>query len=143
MPAILKGWIDRVFSRGRVYGGGRYFSKGLLRGKRAMLSVTVGGAPEAYGSRGAYGPLERILQPIHHGILGFVGFTVLEPFVVHAPVRLSVDERADTLARYRERIRTLESAPALPLLDVDGYEGLVRPPESPTENAPSGFCTRP
>jgi putative NADPH-quinone reductase len=43
LPAILKGWVDRVFAIGRAYGGGRYFERGVFRGKRAMCSVTVGG----------------------------------------------------------------------------------------------------
>src|SRR5690349_12012229 len=89
LPAILKGWVDRVFAVGRAYGGGRYFSTGLLAPRRAMCSVTVGGPADAYSNVGAYGPLAAILRPIHHGILGFVGFTVVEPFVVHAPARMS------------------------------------------------------
>src|SRR4051812_25824063 len=35
-PAILKGWIDRVFAVGRSYGGGRWFDTGLHRGKQAL-----------------------------------------------------------------------------------------------------------
>ncbi|WP_304503179.1 NAD(P)H-dependent oxidoreductase [Alicyclobacillus sp. SO9] len=47
MPAILKGWIDRVFAYGLAYGyrgeGNRYrYGDGGLSGKRAILSVTVG-----------------------------------------------------------------------------------------------------
>ena len=41
MPAILKGWIDRVFAVGRSYGGGRRFDRGLHAGKLALCSVTV------------------------------------------------------------------------------------------------------
>jgi len=42
-PAILKGWIDRVFALGVAYGGGRWFDRGRLSGKSAMLAITVGG----------------------------------------------------------------------------------------------------
>ena len=36
LPAILKGWVDRVLAVGRAYGGGRHFDKGVFRGKRAV-----------------------------------------------------------------------------------------------------------
>ena len=39
LPAILKGWVDRVFAMGRVYGGGRIYERGVFRGKRALVST--------------------------------------------------------------------------------------------------------
>jgi len=38
LPAILKGWVDRTFAMGRVYGGGKIYKTGAFKGKRAMLS---------------------------------------------------------------------------------------------------------
>lgn len=125
LPAILKGWVDRVLALGYAYGGGRYFSRGVFAGKRAMCSLTVGGPADAYSPIGAYGPLAPILFPIQHGILGFVGFDVVEPFVVHAPARMNDAARAACLVDYRERVRGLASAPILPRLDIAPYEGLV------------------
>lgn len=66
LPAILKGWVDRVFAVGRTYGGGRYFSRGVLSSKRAMCSVAIGGPADAYSRIGAYGPLYLVLRPINH-----------------------------------------------------------------------------
>jgi NAD(P)H dehydrogenase (quinone) len=57
-----------------------------------------------------YAPIETVLYPINHGILGFVGFTVLDPFTVYAPVRLSDEERRHHLARYRERVLAVAAA---------------------------------
>jgi NAD(P)H dehydrogenase (quinone) len=125
LPAILKGWVDRVFAVGRTYGGGRYFNRGVLAPRLAMCSVTVGAHADAYSSVGAYGPLDSILRPINHGILGFVGFTVVEPFVLHAPARMSQDERVDCLRAYRSRLLSLATAPVIPNLDMGSYEGLV------------------
>jgi NAD(P)H dehydrogenase (quinone) len=136
MPAILKGWFDRVFAVGRAYGGGRYYSRGVFLGKRAMCSVTVGGSAPMYSDLGAYGPLDIALHPIHHGILAFVGFSILEPFVVYAPARLSNVERNRYLQKYRERVRSLEAAPAVPPLDLIHYDGLIRrSPSSPVFRA--------
>ena len=59
------------------------------------------------------GSIASILFQINHGMLYFTGFDVIEPFLVHAPVRLSVDQRAAELARYRERILGLSTAPII------------------------------
>ncbi|WP_210214002.1 MULTISPECIES: NAD(P)H-dependent oxidoreductase [unclassified Mesorhizobium] len=75
LPAILKGWVDRVFaSGGRIYGGGKWYDRGVFSGKRAMCSVTIGGPPPIYSDRGLNGPIGAILFPINHGMLYFVGF---------------------------------------------------------------------
>ena len=90
MPAILKGWVDRVFaSGGRVYGGGKWYDHGVFAGKRAMCSITIGGLPPMYSEHGLNGPISSLLFPINHGILYFTGFTVIQPFLVHAPARIS------------------------------------------------------
>jgi NAD(P)H dehydrogenase (quinone) len=113
LPAILKGWVDRVFAMRRTYGGGKYYDRGVFAGKRAMCSLTTGGLLPAYSDRGMNGLLSSILFPINHGILYFAGFTVIEPFVVHGPIRLNPEERDGHLARYRERVLGLASAPTI------------------------------
>ncbi|RTL50604.1 MAG: flavodoxin family protein [Rhodocyclaceae bacterium] len=128
LPAILKGWVDRVFAVGRAYGGGRYFDKGVFRGKRAMCSLTVGGPQPVYSDIGIYGPIDAILHPIHHGIFAFAGFTVIEPFIVYGPSRITQAERLDALARYRQRVLQLDTAPTLPQLNSDDYDGLLLKP---------------
>jgi putative NADPH-quinone reductase len=67
VPAVLKGWVDRVFAMGRVYGAGQIYENGVFRGKRALLSLTTGsGSPaEAYQPGGLQGDLLGILRPIH------------------------------------------------------------------------------
>ena len=126
MPAIMKGWIDRVFALGRAYGGGRYYSRGVFTGKRAMCSVTIGGSAIMYSDRGAYGPIEAALFPIHHGILGFTGFTVVDPFLTFAPARANDVERHAVLQAYRERMLSLATAPAVAPFDLTGFDGLIR-----------------
>jgi NAD(P)H dehydrogenase (quinone) len=114
LPAILKGWVDRVFaSGGRIYGGGKWYDRGVFAGKRAMCSVTIGGGPPIYSEHGLNGPISTILYPINHGILYFVGFAVIEPFLVHAPARMSDEERRRELARYGARVLALDAAPTL------------------------------
>lgn len=130
MPAIMKGWIDRVFAVGRAYGGGRYFDGGIFRGKRAMCSVTVGGPKEVYSERGVYAEVEDILFPIHRGIFGFTGFTVIEPFVVYGPNRISQDERKEYLDLYSSRLLNIDLARVIPSPKTSMYEGGVLKPTS-------------
>jgi NAD(P)H dehydrogenase (quinone) len=47
---------------------------------------------------------------------------VIEPFIVHAPARLGQDERAAHLARYRERVLSLASAPTLAYPKLADYD---------------------
>ena len=126
LPAILKGWVDRVFAVGRAYGGGRWFDGGMFAGKRAMCAVTVGGSDGVYSDAGVYGPIEPILFPIHRGIFEFTGFTVVEPFVVYAPGRIALAERERYLAAYTERLLGLAEAPTLAGPSSADYDGLVR-----------------
>jgi NAD(P)H dehydrogenase (quinone) len=84
-PAILKGWVERVFSKGFAYGDGQAFERGPLRGKRAMLSVTTGGTrAELDADRHHTGTVEEFLRPFSGGVLAFSGLEVLPPFISYA-----------------------------------------------------------
>ena len=123
LPAILKGWVDRVFaSGGRIYGGGKWYDRGVFAGKRAMCALTIGGPPPIYSEQGLNGPIAAILFPINHGMLYFTGFTVIEPFLVHAPVRIGEEDRKRHLERYRERVLGLETAPTLAYPKLADYD---------------------
>ncbi len=87
LPAILKGWVDKVFAMGRIYSGGKFYDNGVLKGKKAMLSVTIGGGETMYSKTGLNGDINQILFPINHGIFRFVGFDVLPPFIVWSTSR--------------------------------------------------------
>ena len=125
MPAIMKGWIDRVLALGVAYGGGRWFDQGKMVGKRAMLAITLGGPAIAYTDRGIYGPIDIVTQPLNHGVLGFVGFSVIEPFIVYGPGRMIDAQRAEILDSYAERLRHIDRAPLVPQLRSADYDGFV------------------
>lgn len=127
LPAILKGWVDRVFAVGRVYGGGRWFEGGKLAGRRAMLSLTVGGPVSAYSPDSVYGAIEAILHPIHRGVFQFVGLNVIEPFIVFGPSRISAEERKEELSRYERFLLSLDTAPLLPMPKGDDFLARIRP----------------
>lgn len=107
MPAMMRGWVDRVFAMGRAYGNGKLYNEGVFKGKRAFLSLTTGGPAASYQKDGFNGDINGILRPIHRGILQFVGFSVLAPHIVYGPVRLTDEERQAQLAAYAERLKTI------------------------------------
>ena len=118
LPAILKGWVDRVFAMGVAYGQGQMYEQGVFRGKRALLALTTGGPETAYAppaGGGLHGRLLHLLYPIHRGIFEFTGMSVVPPFVVYGPVRMTAEERTATLSLYR---RTLDGLFEQEPLDV-------------------------
>ena len=104
VPAIMKGWVDQVFVINAIFGG-EYgiFAEGGMTGKKAMLLVTTGGAEAAYtpNNPDGYGDIDKFLFHIHRGMLEFVGYDVIPPFVTHEPVRLGDEARASALADAR------------------------------------------
>jgi NAD(P)H dehydrogenase (quinone) len=108
LPAILKGWVDRTFVMGRVYGNGRFYETGVFKGKRALLSVTTGGAGSHYEKGGWNGDIHSILRPIHRGIFGFTGFSVLSPHIIYGPAHHDQAQRVKELDRYAARLWQIE-----------------------------------
>ena len=104
LPAVFKGWVDRVFAMGRIFGGGKIYETGVFRGKRALLSLTTGGPADSYAKDGFNGDIYGILRPIHRGILQFVGFDVLAPQIVYAPVRVDDAQRKQELEQFGHRL---------------------------------------
>jgi NAD(P)H dehydrogenase (quinone) len=115
IPAILKGWVDRVFAMGTSYGNGHIYETGIYTGKKAMLSLTIGGPEDAYSKDGLHGDLENMLKPIHRGIFQFTGFSVLEPQVIHGPARISPEERALALEEWTNRLTQIAEEAAIEL----------------------------
>jgi NAD(P)H dehydrogenase (quinone) len=119
MPAILKGWVDRVFAYGLAYGyrgeGNRYrYGAGGLQGKRALLSVSVGGPAEDYGMRGINGPLDQLLFPITHGMLFFAGMDVLPTHAIYGSGRVTAARVAAEKSAWRQRLAGLFDEAPIP-----------------------------
>jgi len=71
-PAMLKGYIDRVFGAGRTRGqGGEGGSRELLEGKR-LVSLTSSGASHAWlAEKGVLGSLRTVFSRYFAGVFGF------------------------------------------------------------------------
>jgi NAD(P)H dehydrogenase (quinone) len=114
VPAILKGWIDRVFALDVAYGGGRWFDHGVYRGKRALICTTTGAGADRFTEAGLFGPLEWVLHPLRVGTLNFCGFDTLEPFVAWAAGHRDEAARRAVLTQWAERLSGIEDEPPQP-----------------------------
>lgn len=104
MPAILKGYIDRVFALGAVYGRGVT----LLQGKKVLAAVTRSGS---FAQRDEETKaFEEETRHIRYNMFGLPGLAVQAPFLVPGPGQMTEEERAAILAEYRERLLGLVSA---------------------------------
>lgn len=121
-PAILKGWIERVYSCGFAYGVGEHsdkrwgdrYGEGRMSGKRAMLLVTTGGWADHYSARGINGPIDDLLFPITHGVLFYPGFSVLPSLVAYRVDRYTDEQFNAFVSELRERLRTAETTTPIP-----------------------------
>ncbi|MBY8865484.1 NAD(P)H-dependent oxidoreductase [Streptomyces sennicomposti] len=112
LPAVLKGWIDRVFVMGGVFGGQHgLFEEAALAGRRAMLLVTTGGSRESFQPGGMLGAMDDFLFHIHRGMLEFVGYRVLAPVITYGPAHLTEQERAAALDAVRESVALVAADP--------------------------------
>jgi NAD(P)H dehydrogenase (quinone) len=124
VPAIMKGWIDRVFVNGLVYGNGRRFDSGGLKGKRAMLSLSTGCYERMAAPDGMLGGLDIILWPLHAGTLAYAGCTVLPPYVAWSVQYADASTQQAYLDRYAHHLTTLDQRDPLyfhPQADFEDY----------------------
>ena len=107
IPAILKGWIDRVFALDVAYGGGRWFDQGVYRGKRMLIACTTGARSDRFSETGLFGPIEWVLHPLRVGTFNFCGFDTLQPFIAWAAGHAGDDGRQRYLAAWRARLEQI------------------------------------
>ena len=121
VPAIMKGWTDRVFARGFAYIAGRKYDTGMFRGKTAMVAATTGTSADTYAPDGIDGDILSVLWPVHNGLLRYSGFDVIEPFVAYMPGRVGPDGREVYLQAYRNRLLDLEGVAKLFFHPAEDY----------------------
>ncbi|MGU7772787.1 NAD(P)H-dependent oxidoreductase [Burkholderia sp. MR1-5-21] len=122
MPAIMKGWVERVYACGFAYGVGEHsdshwgnrYGEGSLAGKRAMVLVTTGGWESHYSPRGINGAIDQVLFPIQHGILFYPGFDVLPPFVIYRTGKMDDARFAATRDALGARLDSLWETSPIP-----------------------------
>jgi len=112
VPAIMKGWFDRVLAMGVAWDGGKIYENGLLRGKQAMVIASGGGPADYYKLEGRHhGTPVQILHPINHGTLAFCGLNVHEPYVALNVLGLDNAGREKALKDLQFRLENMINSP--------------------------------
>ncbi|MFB6438606.1 NAD(P)H-dependent oxidoreductase [Streptomyces sp. NPDC056411] len=154
MPAILKGWFDRVFVKGFAFGltdpatgRPRRYGDGRLTGKRAMVLTTAGARAATLGPRGVSGDLNDLLFPLQHGTLWYTGISVVPPLLIPSADRATPTAYAAAAARLRERLRTLPTTDPLAFRhqNTGDYDDnlLLHPHLPPAPTGPGAHYTSP
>ncbi|RZQ63814.1 NAD(P)H-dependent oxidoreductase [Amycolatopsis suaedae] len=128
-PAILKGWIDRVFVKGFAYGvPGRRYGDGKLAGRRGLVVTSAGAREPGLGPRGIHGDPRHILYPLLHGTLWYTGIAALPPVVVPGADRVSAADFRAAAAGLRDRVLSIPDTEPIPYRHENGGDygpGLV------------------
>ncbi|SDI41644.1 NAD(P)H dehydrogenase (quinone) [Alteribacillus persepolensis] len=121
IPAILKGWFDRVYASGFIYGNGMQYDTGGLKGRKSMLSLTTGYPKHVYDPYGIEGDIhENILSPINRSLY-FAGVEPVEPFIAWTPSHDEAD-RERYLEEYKGRLQQLLEIPSIPYHPPSHYD---------------------
>jgi NAD(P)H dehydrogenase (quinone) len=132
VPAILKGWIERVYAFGFGYGYQNgtnefRFGEGALKGKRALVSVTTGGREPEYGPRGINAPIEQLLFPLTRGALFYPGMEVLPTHAVYGAAHFSTAQEVEAAkAAWRTRVEGLFVDAPIPFRPQNGGDYMDR-----------------
>jgi len=130
VPAIMKGWIDRVFVSGLFYGGKRIYGKGGMQGKKALVCTTLGGREYMFGNDGIHGQLYGVagmLRPLLQGSFGYVGMDVLEPFVAYHVPYIANKDREEIILNWRQQLLAIDAIPIMAMPCLDSYDDTFKP----------------
>lgn len=127
VPAILKGWFDRVLSAGFGFdvrdpetGRTRKYGDGLLTGKRALVVVSFGESGSALSPRGIAGDLESVLYGLIHGTLFYTGIEVLPLHAIPEADDFDSADVAREIACLRARVSELRTERPIPFRRMRG-----------------------
>ncbi|MFY0989575.1 NAD(P)H-dependent oxidoreductase [Halomonas sp. C05BenzN] len=136
LPAMLKGWFDRVMVYGGVYSGSMRYDRGRFRGKRAICSVTTGSPAAAFSRHGRGGDMATLMWPMHCSLY-YLGMDVLAPHVAYGVQAGGLSYQAEEAFRaqlegdktlWTRRLEGLAGEATLPFTGWDDWDehGVLR-----------------
>lgn len=99
-PALLKGWIDRVFSNGFAFTYGPQGAKGLLHHKKALVLQTAGNTEQELKQDNV---LELLHKPMTEGTLRFCGIPDVQARTFGAVSKSTPEQYEVMLKEVREK----------------------------------------
>ncbi|XP_040265512.1 NAD(P)H dehydrogenase [quinone] 1-like isoform X1 [Bufo bufo] len=124
LPAIMKGWVERVFCVGFAFSFQRKYSEASFKNKKAILSFTTGGSESMTTPGGINGDINVILWPIQNGILNYCGFQVLEPQISYAVAHRPQEARVGILKSWEKRMETIWDEKPIRYIPIQDFEGM-------------------
>lgn len=106
LPAMMKGYIDRVFSFGFAYTYENGTPKGLLTGKKVFIINTTGAPYDYYAQAGMHNALKKTSD---EGIYAFCGMEVVDHVFLGAIPVVTDDIRKRYLSDVAKKVHDLFS----------------------------------
>lgn len=135
VPAIMKGWIDRVLESGFAFdvidpttGRARKYGDGGLVGKRGFVITTADDRPGSFTPRGISGHVDDMLWPILHGTFFYTGMAALRPHLITKASATTSETIGDLERDLVDRLHTIsteEPIDYLPMND-DNYDHTIQ-----------------
>ncbi|XP_071346119.1 NAD(P)H dehydrogenase [quinone] 1 [Trachinotus anak] len=148
VPAIMKGWMDRVLAQGFAFSLEKMYDNGIFKDKKAMLSFTTGATQTMFQPDGINGDINITLWPLQNGTLHFCGFQVLAPQIFWSPAHCPPVVRTSMLEGWRARLKGLLAEKPLTfapsqLFDLSFQGGFLLRPKVKEDQAsqPYGITT--
>ena len=122
MPALMKGWVDRVLTKEFSYTGEKMFDTAPLAGKKAFIVSTVG-VPKGSYTTGQLGDINDVFFPIQQGTFALIGFKTLPPIIGYMADSRKSNCFGEITQEIRERIHNIDTVE--PLKTTGGYSSAV------------------
>lgn len=104
-PAVLKGWIDRVFAMGVAWDSRARYEHGLLKGKSLLCVITTGDPESFYTPEGQHhATVEQHLYSLLHSTFAMCGMSVYHPYVIYDTTAGSQQSIEEAIEKYRTEV---------------------------------------
>lgn len=105
VPAVLKGWIDRVFAMGVAWDSRARYQDGLLKGKSILCVITTGDPQSFYTPAGQHhATVEQHLYSLLHSTFAMCGLAVYHPYIIYDTTAGSQQTIEEAIELYRTQV---------------------------------------